>query len=1059
MSTAVVTPPKQPTHTDVLIRASAGTGKTFQLTSRYLSLFLSGIPVDRILATTFTRKAAGEILERVLLRMALAVQDNAKRAELAHASGHPGLDRNQCRAALVELVRQLHRVRIGTLDSFFAQIAKSHTLELGLPPGWEIVDELHDAQLVSRSVESVLRDGTTGDTIRMMHLLSKGTVNRAVGDLLRTAVRSFYGLFEESDEEAWHRFPEQRFPSLDEIEGLLLELETVELPNHKTWRGARSKDLESAANEEWEAIIGRGIAGKILAGEETYCSKPIEGRVLEVYRRLISVVRAHVVESIRLQTGATHELLLRFDRVFRELKQLERVLRFQDVTTELAKATGLVDAVRLSYRLDTHLDHVLLDEFQDTSIRQWEVLRSFAANVAGPRTDRSFFCVGDTKQAIYGWRGGVAEVFDALEDEFPEVHRRQLNESYRSAPVVIETVNRVFENIATASGLGELEPAVREWCHRFEPHSTVRTGEEGYVRLVEAPEPEEGHSELQAMVRAAADEVEDIARRAPGRTVGVLTRRRVVVGWIVFELRRRGIAASEEGGNPLTDSAAVQLLLSLLRLADHPAGTAPRYHVATSPLGPALGFTDHTDDAAALKLAEGIRRSLVEHGYGPVVFDWARRIVPFCGPRDAERLGLLVRLAHGYQSEATLRARDFTRFVENEKVSTPSRCNVRVMTIHQSKGLQFDAVVLPELSFELNSGRDSFVVGRPTPTSPPERICLYRNAAVQRLLPPEWQRVFAENAGRRARESLCLLYVALTRAARELRMIVPSSTSGRNLRKAVGALLRHALGQTAEASDRVLFEAGNPNWADAAPAAVATRESEPIELRIDLAPMPDGRTRGRERIAPSHADRARRVKLHDLLQRGNATAMERGTLIHAWFECIGWLEDGAPDDATLDRIGRELGAPAELVRSARPAFREMLRQSDIAWALSRKSYEPPRDLVLPDELVSRLGRDDIRLEVHNERRFAVRDGRAIVSGSIDRLVLMYDGTTLLAADVLDFKTDAISPGDEVALGSRLDYHRTQMTTYRPAVSRMYRLPEERVSTRLVMLSPGVVRPI
>lgn len=119
---------------NLVVHASAGTGKTFQLSNRYIALVARGDSPDTILATTFTRKAAGEILDRVLFRLAEAASEDKKLSELAGHIGDRGFDRSGCLALLCRLARFIHRLRISTLDSFFIQVAQSFCLELGLPP-------------------------------------------------------------------------------------------------------------------------------------------------------------------------------------------------------------------------------------------------------------------------------------------------------------------------------------------------------------------------------------------------------------------------------------------------------------------------------------------------------------------------------------------------------------------------------------------------------------------------------------------------------------------------------------------------------------------------------------------------------------------------------------------------------------------------------------------------------------------------------------------------------------------------------------------------------------
>jgi len=187
----------------VLIRASAGTGKTYQLSNRFLGLVALGVSPELILASTFTRKAAGEILDRVLVRLAGAALDDDACRNLASALGDMGLKPARALDLLAHLVKQLHRLRISTLDSYFAQMATSFSLELGLPTGWRIVEEPVDQRLRTEAIAAVLAGDDTKTTVNLMHLLSKGEAQRSVSDQLRDLVNSLYGLYAETPAEAW----------------------------------------------------------------------------------------------------------------------------------------------------------------------------------------------------------------------------------------------------------------------------------------------------------------------------------------------------------------------------------------------------------------------------------------------------------------------------------------------------------------------------------------------------------------------------------------------------------------------------------------------------------------------------------------------------------------------------------------------------------------------------------------------------------------------------------------------------------------------------------------
>ena len=177
---------------NVIIRASAGTGKTFKLSNRYLRLLFQGAAPDEILATTFTRKAAGEILERNMLRLAEAALNQQACTELGQFLELPDLSPEKCRKLLQKLTRGLHRIRICTLDSFFSQITSSFGFEMGLPPDWTIVDEIDQVRLKTKAVDAVLRNETTKDAVKLMHLLTKGETNRTVSELIQQTVNSLY---------------------------------------------------------------------------------------------------------------------------------------------------------------------------------------------------------------------------------------------------------------------------------------------------------------------------------------------------------------------------------------------------------------------------------------------------------------------------------------------------------------------------------------------------------------------------------------------------------------------------------------------------------------------------------------------------------------------------------------------------------------------------------------------------------------------------------------------------------------------------------------------------
>ena len=1073
-----------------LIRASAGTGKTYELTNRYLRLLRTGQPPDEILASTFTRKAAGEILGRILLRLAQAATDEQKLAELQNALGDQSLTRSECLTMLAGTARRLHRLRISTLDSFFAQLAGSFALETGLPPGWRIVEEHEDAALQAQAIDSVLDNEDPANLLTLVHALTAGDTTRSLDHEVRGKIKKLYEVYRETVRDAWYAVP--RMAELPEVQlaEAIEALRAVPLAQDRRWATGHDKDLAAAEARDWKSFVENGLAKAVAGSKDSYYGTPIDANVAAAYRPLIDHARAVLLNQLANRTEATYQLLDKFHLQYQRLKRRTRTLRFEDISLQLARrfAGGGDDIGRLAFRLDAHVNHLLLDEFQDTSLTQWSVIRPFAERIAEAASNQSFFCVGDTKQAIYRWRGGVAELFDAVTSEVAGVHQRSLDTSWRSSPHVIHAVNKIFRNVhRLGDPRSDLVKAIVRWQEQFHQHQAASPKQclNGYVCLQAARTAKDDETDSQADItlRFVAERVAEWTRKAPGFEIGVLVRRNEAVRQLIYELRERGIEASEEGGCSLDDSAAVRLILSLVQLADHPGDFVARFHVATSPLattldlfGPAdetsatsgvsddglqaaVRFASKQGDAVAGHLARLIRRQLADNGYGRTIYGLARQLAPACNRRELRRLEKLIGLAYRYDGGATSRPRDFATYVASTKVRDPISAEVRVMTVHQAKGLEFDIVVLADLEAKLIGQRDDLVVGRPSATAPVNRVCRHCNKDVQQLLPEEWQKLFREAEGQDVAESLSLLYVAVTRAVHALHMIVAPSPDGeKSLHRTFGGLLRAALTVGSRLTpEQIAYETGDREWftspgveRTSSVAEVALKAESLAPLEVKLAAPAERRWRGLGRLSPSGLEGGSRVRLiassgaNDTDRR---TAEARGTVIHAWFEQIAWLDDGSPSDDRLREVAvalRDFALMPDDVDRWLTEFRVMLAQPNIAACLHRAAY---RNFA------------GATLRVETERPFAVRDGDRLIVGSIDRLVTICDGNQPIAADILDFKTDSIADDDRRVLTEKVRFYTPQLHAYCQAVKKMTGLELQRISAKLLLLGPGLVAPI
>ena len=1017
-----------------LIRASAGTGKTYELSSRYIALLAAGERPEHILATTFTRKAAGEIQSRIFSRLAAAALDARQAAELGKSTGFE-ITSSRALDLLSGLVASQHRLNISTLDALFVRMVRSFSLDLGLPAQWQICDEHQYAELLEETATEVCAAADRKGFSTLMQLTGEGGFRRSVHAQIVRVVRAMHSIFRSTQPEAWRWLTAPAGVSPETLSRFIKELPELAVPTNRDGKvdAVCKKDYAKAAlrasRGEWAELIGAGVAKALLEGKEVYNRKVIPEEVAAIYMGLIAQARSVLLGRLSQRIESSYSLLESMDSSL-GLQQNRRALyTFEDLKFLLADLSLSEQADEIYYRLDSRIKHLLLDEFQDTSVPQWQVLEPLADEILAQEAgSHSFFCVGDLKQAIYGWRGGVAEIFGYLEERYKtqtEVESRE--KSRRCSKSVIDTVNKVFSGLSGNAALDKWPTAAKDWQGFFRKHETFSESQ-GYVELRRiSSEPDESGQKF-SQERIAALTVRNILDAAPGCTIGVLARsnRSVVQMLREFSAEDVAVQASQEGGAPLTDSAAVEVLLAALILADHPEDSIARFHLAVSPLGEALGFTDHRDRAGARALASRVRAGLCQQGYGCTLAAWADALRFRAGPRDRRRLQQLVELAQSYDEKRGLRADRFVRLVRETKLSDPLTSNVRVMTVHASKGLEFDAVLLLDLESDpARQGPGDVLLWRENPLSEAERVSVNVSQEVASLC-PELQEMQAGMAGQKLKEELGVLYVAMTRAKHALYML----TQGTPGRHTMGRVLEVAL-CLADSDAEALYQAGRENWYEDLPSRAARLPVRSSSGQIQLAPLPVLPRRGIARHSPSELEGGDAIDLKQVLNAAGRESRERGKKLHALFEKVEWVED-----FKLDEV-RAASADAQLFAE----FQKILESSEIASALSRERY--PQF-------------DGCELQVQLEQRFALLTGAELLNGCFDRLVLIKKDARVIAAEILDYKTDRLSAGDAAGLAERVERYRPQIEAYRKVVMQTYGLSSDAVSAALVFVTSGSV---
>ena len=983
----------------LMILASAGSGKTFQLANRVIGLVgVRGHEPERIVALTFTRKAAGEFADSVLSRLAEAATDPEAAARLWKQIG----GEFEVGPVLARVVRALPRLQLGTMDGFFTRIVRGFQYELGLTGGmFDLIEGPRLEAAMADILGSVLGDALDdGGAEEFLHAFRRATLGKEGQGVLR-AVQKFLGSWHGWWKSGWalsgwggaHLFT--GLPEVGEWEshkrGLLAALRATEsadpvlkmIDHFELHTVGSGKVVKAGALFErlLEAMPGRGEIELAFNRKVIRFSAATSQQWREVVRLLAACELAAAVE----RTKAVAELVARLDGECERRLRNKGLLGFDDVKVLMGKWTGDEDArlrrEAVDFRLDARYDHWLLDEFQDTSAAEWSGIVPLLDEVTA-REDGTLFVVGDRKQAIYGWRGGDVTLFDEVGDRYGangQLAVHSMPDSWRSCPVVLDLVNRVCGDRETIRALFG-DAMVQRWM--WDEHVSAKPSMTGEAR-VEVVGKDDRDERLVALLKEIG-----IGTRA--LTCGVLVRTNSQVQAIAALLREHGFDVIEEGRrHPVEDNAPGVALHHLVKWLADPADAYALEVIRMSPLWDSL----ETRFGNWFLIWEGLLAEAHTEGFAVMA---GRLIEPLWGTLSEfarRRAGDVIGALAAFDAGGTQTAREAARWLVDLEISqSPGTAAVQVMTVHKSKGLGFDVVVLPEIEDSQVPDRGGFEVARGAHAG--KAWLLEPPARWVRGLIPALASAEEAWADDERYETMCVLYVALTRAKRGLYVLLPDVPKSRKNSEdwmSPANWIARSVGGTSEES--CLFQSGDPGWF----AAIPDREPRPQPEMPELAEA----VARRERATPSG------IKATSSPSRNG---MEFGGELHAAFELVGWVDEEEPllgKAEALQRVRHLLGSPA--IRS----------------------------------LFERRGRP---IELFREQPLeAIVDDRWM-SGIIDRLHLERDDQNRVTAiELIDFKTDRVSDPDDLILR-----YAGQMEAYRQALERIY--PEAPVRCLLVSTS-------
>jgi ATP-dependent exoDNAse (exonuclease V) beta subunit len=826
----------------LVLHSSAGAGKTHALVKHYLRHCLrteDHAAYRHVLALTFTNKAAAEMKERVMRYLEQLskgdLDSGAMRDLLEHLKEASHVDEIElARRADVVLGHMLHHwsdVAISTIDSFTQRVVKPFARDLRLD---------HDLQMTTE--EGYYRDRAVGALIeaagsdeRITRILSAACAQLLHEERSWDPARPLRELSRELQKESSIRPLEQlRSFSLDELFPLIERLRVEEATFRRQVNELGKAALQLFADhgiQEADVAYGKGgilgyfrklasftdewsapgvqtlkpfDTGKWHSGKADpaaiaaldLIANPLTGLFQKAEQMREGPFRSYLIQRAvardLMPAFALHEL----DAKLEELKHDDGVAFFSDLTRRVSEVVKDEPVPFIYERLGEHYRHFLIDEFQDTSLLQWNALLPLIENAIS--TGGSTLLVGDAKQAIYRWRNGEVRLFVELPKLFGrgnepmEVQREEslvrsfsegerLDHNRRSTKRIIALNNALFGSLA------ELLPEELRKVYDHHDQRDARS-ELGLVRIDLAEGAARGEEAQQALVDHAQRCLEQAidAGFAPGE-VAVLVRSKRVGRAIAEHFLGLGHAVVSPDGLQLAADPAIQLLIGSLRFlhagdaasaiqvlqwraildGEEDAGTVPLFPPSADPPKPVdlvrRWLRDHGDPRLRTTVSALVAELAHAHGFRPA--------------EDASVLTLLDEV-HNWTMD---HAQDIGGFLEHWERSGGDRSTappaddraIQVMTVHKSKGLQFPVVIVPDarMSGGVNHGELFWV--DPGSAVPELHKALIRDNKTSRGAElPE----LIEEEGLRTLDALNLLYVAFTRAEHRLYAYVPAAT-------------------------------------------------------------------------------------------------------------------------------------------------------------------------------------------------------------------------------------------------------------------------------------------
>ncbi|WRE94239.1 RecB-like helicase [Helicobacter pylori] len=719
------------------LKASAGSGKTFALSVRFLALLFKGANPSEILTLTFTKKATAEMKERILDYLKILQKENLESGkeksqnilkeleEKYHLD--PSLVRNSAQKIYQRFLNA--EIRISTIDTFFQSILRKFCWFVGLSANFEVNEdtEVHQRQLNEGFLSALNSEQLEELSAFIVQCLSyESYTSDSILERLRFLKNKLY-LFD----------PNKKEPAFDE-EGFLEKLRSL---------NSQIQSIETASNEAKKAIKCDSFRG-FLNSSLTWLEKKSEYRYFKKLKNEIPTLESECEEIendlkryYEAKETAIFKKFPKFIQLYDNATSKIQALDFdaiKDKVHVLLNGYEEMPAEFFYFRLDSKIAHILIDEFQDTSLNDYKILAPFIdeikAGIGQAKWHRSVFFVGDVKQSIYAFRGSFSSLFESVSKDF---YHDNLEFNHRSVPLIINYVNTIFKKAYQNSPTAYLE-------QKYPEASNNKHVTEGYVKVSLVADEKEL---LLNQVLQEAKNLLDHHINPKDITILCATNKDALEIKNYLQEYLSAIRPSTESSAKLSQLVESKIIKNALEYALAEEPYKPFYKHSVLKLA---GYLH--DDAIALPGFNPKKESVAS-------FVWkVMELFELYG----EPAQSCLELAVGCED-----ADGFLEKLEAKEIASFNPKGAQIMTIHGSKGMQFPYVIVCERLGKPKSNHSNQFLEE---YNGAELAHLYYRMKNREVVDKDYARALNKEEAAKDHEEINVYYVAFTRA--ELGLIV-----------------------------------------------------------------------------------------------------------------------------------------------------------------------------------------------------------------------------------------------------------------------------------------------